>query len=59
VPIVAAAVMAEKATVEPITAALMAIDRRAMIRAALIGRWFSPSLLNVLLKGNTPSLAMA
>lgn len=55
----AAAVMAVMATVEPITAALMAMDRKAMMSAAFTGRWFVPSLLNVLLKGSTPSRAMA
>lgn len=56
---VAAAVTAVNAAVDPITAALMAMDRKAMLSAAFAGRWFVPSLPNVLLKGSTLSRAMA
>jgi hypothetical protein len=56
---VAAAVMAVNATVDPITAALIAIDNKAMMSAAFTGRWFRPSLLNVPLNGSTPSRAVA
>lgn len=51
-PIVAVAVKAEKATVEPMTAALIAIASTATSRAALTGRWcLGVTRLQVLSKG--------